>query len=109
MNLNEYQKEAEKTAIYPSKGKNIFYPTLGLTGEAGEVADKIKKIFRDKNGSVSEEDKYEIKKELGDVLWYLAILSNEFGISLEDVAVENIKKIKSRLKRGVIGGSGDNR
>lgn len=109
MNFNEYQKKSRKTAIYPHKGKNFIYPTLGLVGESGEVAEKIKKILRDKNGIVEKEDREEIKKELGDVLWYLAQISTELKIKLDDVAKTNLEKLFSRLKRGKIKGSGDNR
>lgn len=109
MNFNQYQKESRKTAIYPKKGKNFIYPTLGLVGESGEVAEKIKKILRDDNGLVSKEKKKEIEKELGDVLWYLAQVATELNLSLESVARENLKKLKSRKKRNKISGSGDNR
>jgi NTP pyrophosphatase (non-canonical NTP hydrolase) len=109
MNFNEYQKKSRKTAIYPYKGKNFIYPTLGLVGESGEVAEKIKKILRDKNGIIEKEDREEIKKELGDVLWYLAQISTELKIKLDDVAKTNLEKLFSRLKRGKIKGSGDNR
>ncbi|OGY56975.1 MAG: hypothetical protein A2119_01155 [Candidatus Colwellbacteria bacterium GWA2_46_10] len=90
-------------------GNNFVYPVLGLAGETGEVAEKIKKILRDKDGVVSDEDREEIKKELGDVLWYLSRLSAEMGLSLEDVAQSNIEKLFSRLERGKIQGEGDNR
>jgi NTP pyrophosphatase (non-canonical NTP hydrolase) len=103
------KKKSRKTAIYPHKGKNFIYPTLGLVGESGEVAEKIKKILRDKNGIVEKEDREEIKKELGDVLWYLAQISTELKIKLDDVAKTNLEKLFSRLKRGKIKGSGDNR
>lgn len=109
MTFVEYQIEARKTAIYPNKDNNFIYPTLGLAGEAGEVAEKIKKVLRDNQGIVSEEKKIEITKELGDVLWYVANLSQELGISLEDVAQKNIEKLKSRQQRDELHGSGDNR
>ncbi len=109
MTFNEYQKKSRQTAMYPNIGKNFIYPTLGLCGESGEVAEKIKKILRDKNGIVDETTKQEIKKELGDVLWYLSQIASELDLSLEDVATENIKKLFSRLERGKIKGSGDNR
>ncbi len=109
MTFNEYQKDSRKTAIYPDIGNNFIYPTLGLAGESGEVAEKIKKVIRDKGGIVDETTKQEIKKELGDVLWYVSQIASELGLSLEDVASENIKKLFSRLERGKIGGSGDNR
>lgn len=109
MKFDEYQKLARKTAIYPDIGKNVLYPTLGLANEAGEVAGKVKKVMRDKGGVMSKEAKKEISKELGDVLWYVAQLSTELNVSLDKIASENIKKLKSRKKRGMIGGSGDNR
>ena len=109
MDFNKYQKLSKKTGIYPVIGKKFVYPTLGLTDEAGEVAGKIKKIFRDKKGRVSPEDKKEISKELGDVLWYLSQLATELGLSLDQVAKDNLEKLFSRLRRGKLKGSGDNR
>ena len=103
MRFNEYQEEASKTAIYPEQYK-IVYPALGLAGEAGEVAEKVKKHIRD--GVLNVED---LKKELGDVLWYLAAITSDLGLSLDDVAESNLQKLRSRQARGVIGGSGDNR
>ncbi len=109
MTFEEYQKESRKTAVYPNAGKNFIYPTLGLAGESGEVAEKIKKVLRDKNGAIDDATKQEISKELGDVLWYVAQIGSELGLSLENVAAENIKKLFSRKDRGVLKGSGDNR
>jgi len=109
MDFNEYQKESRKTAIYPRKGKNFVYPVLGLVGESGEVAEKIKKVLRDNNGIVGEKQKQEIKKELGDVLWYIAQIATELGLSFDEIASFNIKKLKSREKRNKVHGSGDNR
>lgn len=109
MNFNQYQKESRKTAIYPKKGKNFIYPTLGLVGEAGEVAEKIKKVLRDHKGIIDKERREELKKELGDVLWYLAQIATELNISLEEIAKENLKKLKSRQKRKKLHGCGDNR
>ena len=109
MTFEDYQRESRKTAIYPDAGRNIIYPVLGLCGESGEVAEKIKKVLRDEGGVVSEEKKLEIKKELGDVLWYVAQISTEFGLSLEEVAQGNLEKLFSRLDRGQIKGSGDDR
>lgn len=108
MDLNEYQKEALVTAIYPEKMR-INYPTLGLCGESGEVADKVKKVYRDHEGIFSPDIKKEILKEIGDVLWYVAVLSHDLGFTLEDVANANIEKLRSRKARGVIEGNGDNR
>ncbi len=109
MDLNHYQRESRKTALYPNVGLNPIYPTLGLVGEAGEVADKVKKILRDKKGLFDKESKEAIKLELGDVLWYISQLSSELGYELEDVAYANLEKLKSREVRGMIQGSGDNR
>jgi NTP pyrophosphatase (non-canonical NTP hydrolase) len=109
MTFDEYQTLAKRTAIYPDIGKNFIYPTLGLAGEAGEVANKVKKIFRDDNGVVRPERVEEIKKELGDVLWYLAQLSGEFGFALDDVARLNIDNLAARLEKGTLTGSGDAR
>lgn len=104
MTFNDYQALAKTTAIYPEHAK-ITYPALGLAGEVGEVCEKIKKHIRD--GKIL--DKEELKKELGDVLWYLSALSGDLDISLEDVAITNYNKLKSRMERNVISGSGDNR
>ena len=109
MDFDNYQIEARKTAIYPNKYKNFIYPTLGLVGESGEVAEKIKKILRDKNGTFDYESKLALKKELGDVLWYLSNLCDELNLSLSDVARENLEKLNLRLSRGKISGSGDDR
>lgn len=106
MNINTYQEEASKTAIYKDK---LIYPTLGLCGEAGEMANKVKKILRDNNGQISEEVKQNLIAELGDVLWYVAAIATDLGADLDSVAAENIAKLNSRKARNVIGGSGDNR
>lgn len=109
MDFSDYQVKSRKTAKYPSIGHPVIYPTLGLTNEAGEVAGKIKKIFRDKGGVIAESDKEALTGELGDVLWYLAQVCTELDISLDEVAEHNIIKLYDRLERGKIGGSGDNR
>lgn len=109
MNFDEYQKECRKTAVYPTIGQKFVYPVFGLLGEAGEVAEKIKKIFRDEEGKLTPEKREELKKELGDVLWYLAQVSTELGLKLSDVAQTNIEKLNSRQKRNKLHGSGDNR
>lgn len=109
MDFNEYQEATKKTAIYPTLGGRIVFPTLGMLGEAGEVAEKVKKIFRDDEGVISEEKKEEIKKELGDVLWYLTQIASDLNLTLEEVAEKNIEKTHSRHDRGVSHGSGDNR
>ena len=109
MNFKEYQTKSRVTAKYPDAGNNYIYPTLGLSGEAGEVAEKIKKVIRDKGGQVSDETRNEIKKELGDVLWYVSQLATELGLSVDDIAEHNINKLYDRMERGVLKGSGDNR
>jgi NTP pyrophosphatase (non-canonical NTP hydrolase) len=105
--FKQYQNEAQRTAIY-RESLRVLYPTMGL-GEVGEVQGKIKKVFRDKEGQFDEDTKKEIGKELGDVLWYVAILARDLDLDLEDIAQQNIAKLKSRQERGVLGGSGDNR
>lgn len=109
MNFEEYQTKSRKTALYPDLGNNFVYPTLGLAGEAGEAADKIKKVIRDDGGVINEKKRIEMVKELGDVLWYLAQLATELDLKLDDIAEKNIEKLYSRLERGKIHGSGDNR
>lgn len=109
MTFEEYQKEAIKTAKYPKIGENFVYPMIGLSGEAGEVANKVKKIFRDDNGILTEERKNEINHELGDLLWYMSQLATDLGISLDDIAIENLKKLAARQQKNTIIGDGDNR
>lgn len=109
MELKDYQEAAQSTASYPDVGTNPIYPTLGLTGEAGEVADKVKKVLRDRGGVFDSEAREAIKLELGDVLWYVALLSQELGYDLEEVAASNLNKLASRAARGRIAGSGDQR
>lgn len=108
MTLNEYQQAALATAQY-GEGSRIIYPTLGLTGESGEVADKVKKVLRDNGGIFTDEKKLEIFIESMDCLWYIAALANDLGYTLEEGAKMNIEKLQSRKERGVISGSGDNR
>lgn len=106
--LNSYQKEALETATHP-RSQSVIYPALGLAGEAGEVADKVKKVLRDNNGTFDFERREAIAYELGDVLWNVAVLAREIGYSLQQVAEMNIAKLQSRQQCGTIGGSGDNR
>lgn len=108
MDINEYQHKARETALYPID-QGLVYCALGLTGEAGEVADKVKKIIRDKGGVISADDRMSLAKELGDVLWYLANLSFELNLALDFVALKNVEKLASRKDRGVISGEGDER
>jgi NTP pyrophosphatase (non-canonical NTP hydrolase) len=113
--FKDYQSRALEFGIYKDKmsisnnGNEVvwIYPILGLCGEAGEVADKLKKILRDKGGIISDDDKIAIQLELGDVMWYLSELCTRLNISLEETAKANINKLNSRMNRGMIGGSGD--
>jgi NTP pyrophosphatase (non-canonical NTP hydrolase) len=107
--FTRYQEDARRTAAYPDIGNNTYYPVLGLCGEAGEVAEKIKKVMRDDAGHFSETKRHEIAKELGDVLWYCAALASELDLDLGEIAQLNLDKLSSRHERGVISGSGDNR
>jgi NTP pyrophosphatase (non-canonical NTP hydrolase) len=110
MDFKEYQKLAHRTSINPLVGGvNYVYPTLGLTGESGELANKIKKIFRDDKGILTAARKEDVKHELGDMLWYIAEICTCMDISLDEIADANIKMLASRLERNKISGSGDNR
>ena len=102
MTFDEYQEFARATAMYPEDVK-VVYPTLGLCGEAGEVAEKIKKHMRDGRSLVG------VGLELGDVLWYISALADDLGITLEEIAQANVDKLASRMERGKLGGSGDER
>ncbi len=106
--FKEYEKTVTENVIGGGRS-NIAYPALALCGEAGEVAEKIKKIIRDGDGTMNEEHKEEVMKELGDVLFYLAYACGTYGFSLHDVANKNIEKVLSRRDRGVVHGDGDNR
>uniref|UniRef100_A0A6M3INP9 Putative nucleotide pyrophosphohydrolase domain-containing protein n=1 Tax=viral metagenome TaxID=1070528 RepID=A0A6M3INP9_9ZZZZ len=103
MDFDDYQIEARTTAIYPI---GVIYPTLGLCGEAGEVAEKIKKIIRD-GGEFAHNAL--IAQELGDVLWYLANLAADLGFSLDEIAHMNLDKLSSRKIRDKLHGGGDDR
>ncbi|MFN4218054.1 MAG: nucleoside triphosphate pyrophosphohydrolase family protein [Candidatus Bipolaricaulia bacterium] len=107
--FSTYQRESRKTWNVIPTDHPIVYPTLGLANEAGEVAGKIKKIFRDKGGTITAEDRQALKYELGDVLWYLTQICTELGLTLEEVAAANLEKLFSRLERGQIRGEGDTR
>ncbi len=109
MQFNDYQAQALKTAIYPDRGNNILYPTLGLCGEAGEVAELIKKMVRDDEGVMTPERKTKLERELGDVLWYVAVVAHEAGLSLDQIAQANIEKLSARKELGLIQGSGSDR
>ena len=109
MDINEYQQMARRTAIYPNAGSNMTYPTLGLAGEAGEVAEKVKKVIRDKEGVFDDDTRAAISKELGDVLWYVSQIASELNLDLSNVAQQNLDKLADRAKRGKIKGNGDER
>ena len=109
MEFKEYEEKARKTAVYPDRGNNLIYPVLGLAGEAGEVVEKVKKLIRDKNREIDAAFLEAIKKELGDVLWYIAAICAELGISMEEVARLNIEKLYSRMERNKLHGEGDDR
>ena len=116
MDFNEYQKRALVTDAYVGESSEFrvtdlafIAKILGLAGESGEVAEKFKKIIRNKKGEISDDDKKEIIKELGDVLWYTAVLAHYLGSDFETVAQVNLKKLADRNSRGVIKSKGDNR
>ena len=109
LDFQAYQQRSRATARYPEAGANPIYPTLGLCGEAGEVADKVKKVMRDQNGVFTPEVIAALQLELGDVLWYVAQLATELGLELDQVAQANLDKLASRAARNVIAGSGDTR
>lgn len=109
MELNEYQKKAKSYAIYPESYR-ITYPALGLSGEAGEIANKVKKLIRDEyNKEDFEQKKIDIAFEIGDVLWYCATLAQDLGVSLSVIAAQNLDKLEDRKQRNAIQGDGDNR
>ncbi len=99
MNFEEYQSEASKTALYPRRMSNLEYPTLGLAGEAGEVANIVKKIQRDHGGVINDEIRAKLTDELGDVLWYISACADELGISLDEIAAYNVNKLAKRHGR----------
>ena len=109
MDINEYQHAARSTAIYPDAGRNVIYATLGLAGEAGEVAGKVEKVIRDKAGEFDADTRAAIAKELGDVLWYVAQIASELELDLSNVAQGNLDKLADRAQRGQLQGNGDNR
>ena len=105
----DYQGHARRTWQRVDMDSSIVYPALGLASEAGEVAGKIKKIMRDRDGLITPFDRDALKYELGDVLWYLVMICTELDLTLEEVAAANVKKLADRLDRGVINGNGDHR
>ena len=99
MNFEEYQSEASATALYPRRLENVEYPTLGLAGEAGEVANIVKKIQRDHGGVINDEIRAKLKDELGDVLWYISACADELGLTLDEIAAFNVDKLAKRHNR----------
>jgi len=108
MRFDGYQEAARRTAIYADRHR-VVYPALGLASEAGEVAGKIKKVLRDQDGDFERAPLEAIRDELGDVLWYVAVLAADLGLSLEEIAADNLAKLAARRERGTIGGGGDHR
>lgn len=108
LSLNDYQTQAASTAIY-SDSYAVNYPILGLAGEAGEVANKYKKVLRDHNGQLSDEIRLKLADEVGDCLWYIAAIARDLGVSLQDIAKNNLDKLKARAAANTLKGSGDNR
>jgi NTP pyrophosphatase (non-canonical NTP hydrolase) len=109
LDFNAYQEAAARTGAVVATDHPIVYPTLGLANEAGEVAGKVKKIFRDRQGMITEADREALALELGDVLWYLSEICTRLGLRLEDIAAGNIAKLADRASRGVLTGEGDRR
>jgi NTP pyrophosphatase (non-canonical NTP hydrolase) len=108
MGFDDYQRAARRTAIYDDRHR-VIYPALGLASEAGEVAGKIKKVLRDEDGDFDRTPLAALKDELGDVLWYVAVLAADLDLSLEEIAADNVAKLAARMERGTIGGAGDSR
>lgn len=98
MEFREYQEYASRTALYPRRRENLEYPTLGLAGEAGEVANIVKKVQRDHGGVVNEDTRMKLKDELGDVLWYISACADELGLTLDEIAEFNVAKLAARHK-----------
>lgn len=110
MDLDGYQYEAHETSYNTMIGNDpLLYPVLGLCGESGELANKVKKIYRDSGGYPSIDERNAVIDELADSLWYIAEIATQLNVSLSDVASANLEKLRNRQQRGVIGGSGDNR
>ena len=107
MHFSDYQQRSRATAVYPGAGSNLTYPALGLCGEAGEAAEKVKKAIRDDGGQLTPERREALAAELGDVLWYVAQLATEAGLGLDEIAQSNLDKLLSRRDRAVLHGSGD--
>ncbi len=99
LTFEEYQRQASETAKYPKRLQNLEYPTLGLAGEAGEVANVVKKIQRDFGGKLTDEIRVRLQDELGDVLWYISACADELGLTLEEIAEFNVEKLAARHKK----------
>jgi NTP pyrophosphatase (non-canonical NTP hydrolase) len=108
MQLDDFQQAARRTAIYTDRHR-VIYPALGLASEAGEVCGKIKKVLRDRGGDLDQAPVAALKDELGDVLWYVAVLAADLGLSLDEIAAHNLAKLASRQQRDRLGGEGDRR
>jgi len=108
LTFEEYQLETQLTAFYPHDIA-VLYCTIALAGETGEVSEKIKKVFRDNNGKFTRDKVIEVAKELGDVLWYVSQLAKELNLSLDTIAKGNLFKLRERMEKGKLAGSGDNR
>jgi len=109
MTFNEYQRAARKTSQNTWIGDGLVYPVLGLVSESGELAGKVKKLWRDHNGARTRDDSIALKKELGDCMWYIAEIATQLGESLDEIAEINIVKLADRQARDTISGSGDDR
>ncbi len=109
MELSEYQRRSRATAVYPDADRNLVYPALGLSGEAGEAAEHVKRVLRDDGGRLTDERREALAAELGDVLWYVAQLATEADLRLDEIASANLEKLLSRERRDVLRGSGDKR
>ena len=111
LTLNQYQNQASSTAIYPDRGtiRGLEYCALGACGESGEIANKVKKIFRDDGSKLISERREMIRKEIGGVLWYLSQVCEEMNTTLSSCAEENLAELVSRKTRGTLNGDGDNR
>ena len=109
MECDDYQRGAMRTARDKDARDEFMHLVLGLVGEAGEIAEKVKKLVRDQDSDVARLDRDDMAAQLGDVLWYTAVLADYLGLSLDDVAQRNLDKLADRQRRNVLGGAGDRR
>lgn len=117
MDLNDYQNRALESSLFSAKfapkvrGFDFWrcYCGLGLAGEAGEYANKLKKVYRDNNGIVTEDKRRALMKELGGALWYIAAAADSIGYTLDEVACTNLETLQERLEKGTLQGDGDDR